>query len=32
MLQDAGFQIVWDRLVTDPLDDARHLFVLARRH
>lgn len=31
MLRDAGFQILWDRLVTDPLDDARHLFALARR-
>ncbi len=31
MLSDAGFQILWDRLVTDPLDDARHLFALARR-
>jgi ubiquinone/menaquinone biosynthesis C-methylase UbiE len=31
LLQDAGFQVLWDRLVTDPIDDARHLFALARR-
>jgi ubiquinone/menaquinone biosynthesis C-methylase UbiE len=31
MLGDAGFRIVWHRLITDPMDHAHHLFVLATR-
>ena len=31
MLQDVGFEVLWDRLVTDPLDNAHHLFVFAGR-
>jgi ubiquinone/menaquinone biosynthesis C-methylase UbiE len=30
MLRDAGFEVLWDRLVADPLDEASHLFALAR--
>jgi ubiquinone/menaquinone biosynthesis C-methylase UbiE len=31
MLRAAGFDIVWARLVADPMDHGRHLFTLAAR-
>ena len=31
LLVDAGFDVIWDRLVPDPMEHAEHLFVLARR-
>lgn len=30
MLREAGFDILWDRIVADPMDHSEHLFALAR--
>jgi SAM-dependent methyltransferase len=29
MLEHAGFQVLWHRIVTDPMNESQHLFVLA---
>lgn len=31
MVQQAGFKVLWHRIVEDPMDRAQHLFVLASR-
>jgi hypothetical protein len=31
MLSEVGFELVWHRLVPDPMGHAHHLFVLALR-
>ncbi|MEX0665503.1 MAG: class I SAM-dependent methyltransferase [Acidimicrobiia bacterium] len=30
MLQHAGLEVLWNRTITDPMNESQHLFVLAR--